>query len=86
MYFKNIFCIEAQKLCRQEVVDMTTSIGTINSEYWEIERIDNGDFLRIKPLFTCTKLSSTNPWDTVIDDNKCIICQNKMNTIITAEV
>lgn len=85
MYFKNIFNIEAQQLCRQERVDMTTNIGTINRECWEVEEIDNGNFVRIKPLFICSRISSSNPFDTVIEDNKCLICQNKMDTIITAE-
>ena len=83
IYFSNIFNLEAQALARQEKIERVDTIGSLDPEYWKIEEQDNGNFLRIYPLFTTNKIKSSNPIDDVVEDNMCIICENKINTVIT---
>jgi len=83
MYFGNIFNIEAQKLARLEKIDKICTIGELDPAYWRIEEQDKGEFLRIRPLFNTDELSSSNPLDTVIEKNKCLICKNNVNTVIS---
>jgi len=83
IYFCNIFNLEAQTLARQEKVERVDTIGELDHEYWKLEEQDKGNFLRIYPLFNTVKFKSSNPMDKVVEDNKCLICENKVNTVIT---
>lgn len=83
MYFTNIFNIEAQKLSRVEQVELVLKISELDNRYWNIENMDDGNILRIIPLFNCNNITSSNPDDIVIEKNQCLICKNDINTVIT---
>lgn len=83
MYFTNIFNIEAQKLIRVEQVELVLKISELDNRYWNIENMDDGNILRIIPLFNCNNITSSNPDDIVREKNQCLICKNDINTVIT---
>ena len=39
--------------------------------------------IKAVPLFNCDIITSSNSSDIILDDNKCIICQNVPDTLIT---
>lgn len=63
---------------------------TINKEFTvsEIKTSDlwkttiNGGLIRAIPLFNCDTIVSSNESDIVLDDNKCVICQDVNDTLI----
>ena len=52
----------------------------IESPLWNVDT-SNG-LVKAIPLFNCDLITSSNPSDKVLDDNKCIICQNIYETLI----
>ena len=67
MYFTNIFNIEAQKLSRLEQVELVLKISELDNRYWNIENMDDGNILRIIPLFNCNNITSSNPDDVILN-------------------
>lgn len=65
-----------QKINRNFTVD-----ELLSSDLWVIESI--GEILRCIPLFNCDSIISSNSDDIVLDDNKCLICENDENTLIS---
>ena len=48
-------------------------------------RIHRGNIVNAVPLFNCDMITSSNPNDRVLDDNKCIILENNFDTVVTVE-
>ena len=52
----------------------------LTSDLW-VTNNDNG-LIKAIPLFNCDLITSSNSSDIVLDDNKCIICQNVGETLV----
>ena len=52
----------------------------LDSPLWSVNS-DNG-LIKAIPLFNCDKITSSNESDKVLDDNKCVILENDVDTIV----
>ena len=52
----------------------------LDSPLWSVNS-DNG-LIKAIPLFNCDKITSSNESDKVLDDNKCVILENNVDTIV----
>ena len=63
-------------------VNKSYSVEDISlSNYWSVE--DLGGALRAIPMFHTEEITSTNPNDNVLNTNKCIICEDDEDTVIS---
>ena len=84
MYFKNIFDPEIENIARIKQHETVSTIHNLDKRYWKVEETPSGSIVRVIPLFNCNQLESNNKNDIVIQKKDGIICENKINTIITA--
>ena len=52
----------------------------LDSPLWSVNS-DNG-LIKAIPLFNCDKITSSNSSDKILDNNKCVILENDMDTIV----
>lgn len=52
-----------------------------DSGLWLVDEIN--DILKCIPLFNCDTIISSNSDDIVLEENKCLICHNVENTVIS---
>ena len=54
----------------------------INSDLWEVNSVGDNVFKCI-PLFNCNLITSSNPSDIILEDNKCVILVYDDNTVVS---
>lgn len=80
----------SKEMCVDKDLTFLSYNQTINAEFtleeildsplWSINS-DNG-LIKAIPLFNCDKITSSNESDKVLDDNKCVILENDVDTIV----
>ena len=58
-----------------------TALEIIEGDLWKV--YDNAGVYKCIPLFNCDIIRSSNSSDIVLDNNKCLILQNKADTIVS---
>ena len=83
MYNSKLMCQDKELtfLSFEQKINKTfTKNEVLSSHLWKV--YDNDGVFKCVPLFNCDIIESTNPKDIVLEDNKCLIMQNKENTVI----
>ena len=80
MYFTDISHRELVKFHNQVKVNFKIKLqDASNIDLFKVETI--GDILKVYPLFYCDRIESSNSNDKIME-NKCVICENKNDTIL----
>lgn len=80
MYFTNISYKELQEFHDKVHINVRINLqDTLNNGLFKIVTI--GDLLKVFPLFYTDRIESSNSNDKIME-NKCVICENKNDTIL----
>lgn len=84
MYNSQYKCLDEDLtfLSFNQKINKSFNVGELEySKLWVVEKIN--DVLKCIPLFNCDSIVSSNPNDIILGENKCLICHNIENTVIS---
>ena len=83
VYFSNIGDSELSQYHNLVLNDFKMTLSDVlSSDLFKVEEIVEDSIFKIYPLFYCSSISSTNYDDKVLD-NKCVICKNATDTVLS---